>query len=177
MIHLPIDGILKRISQKNPFVLGFTTVSGARREWKDEVVKAIAGRCSDKTGRSSFVIKMREAQTELTAVHGSEPSLQTQDQASWSYLAGTALEKQRWNAQLSELLRWKQQFGLIIIDLGDAGFPELPRIGRLCDGVVVQISDPSHAQGAIDAMRKLQSCRLPILGVWSLEMGTRTTAA
>ena len=95
----------------------------------------------------------------------------------WTYFGDSKAETKAWHNQLSALPKWKKEFGLIVFDLGDVRLPTMPRIGRLCDGVVVQLLDAANSRDTIQALKGLQKDRLKILGVWSVELNAGNIAA
>lgn len=174
VVHLPIDGILKRIQRSKSFVLGVGTVGDSDPLLVRSVVSELITRCCGKTNRNAILVTVR---TPNDITSADFPSCGLYHEARWSYFDQTKTETRAWHAQLSELPRWKQEFGLIVFDLGDVGFPLMPRIGRLCDGIVVQLLDPSNSRETIQALKRLQKDRLTILGAWSVDLCLQHFAA
>ncbi len=174
IVHLPVDGILKRINRSKSFVLGVGAVGNSDPLLVRSVVSEIVTRCCGKTNRNAILVTVR---TPNDATSANIPSCGLYREARWSYFGQTKTETRAWHGQLAELPRWKQEFGLIVFDLGDVGFPLMPRIGRLCDGVVVQLLDPSNSRETIQALRRLQKDRLTILGAWSVDLCLQRFAA
>jgi len=79
------------------------------------------------------------------------------------------MEKLRWNTQLLELLRLRKEYGLILIDLGDAESQAMVRLGRLCDGVVIQMMDQVSPRTMKTVLNTLKMEQLKLLGILSLE--------
>jgi len=175
VLHLPIDGILKRIKGLKPFVLGIGTVGNSGTQWTREVVRDAVTRCRDKTGRNSILVSVRPSSHSNTSENDSSSGCFRE--VSWSYFGDSKAETKAWHAQLSDLPKWKKEFGLIVFDLGDVRFPIMPRIGRLCDGIVVQLLHAANSRDTIHALKTLQQDRLKILGVWSVELNARSIAA
>ena len=167
IVHLPIDGILKRINKSKTFVLGVGAVGESDPLLVRSVVNEIVTRCCVKTNRNAMLVTVR---TPNDVGSDDLPECSLYRNARWSYFDQTKTGTKAWYAQLAELPRWKLEFGLIVFDLGDVGFPLVPRIGRLCDGIVVQLLDPSNSRETIQALKLLQKERLMILGAWSVDL-------
>ena len=174
IVHLPIDGILKRIKGLKSYVLGIGTVGESDPSLVRTVVTDLVVRCCSKIDRKAILITVRPPQN-LKLIDSVGNALARE--ARWSFFGDTKAEKKAWHGQLAELPRWKQEFGLIVFDLGDVCFPRMTRIGRLCDGIVVQLLNPSNPRETIQAFKLLQKNRLPILGAWSVELNSRDIAA
>ena len=174
IIHLPMDGILKRIKGSKPFVLGIGTVGESDPSLVRSVVTDLVVRCCSRIDRNAILITVRPPHD--LNVNDSVGNVLVRE-ARWSYFADTKAEMKTWQAQLAELPRWKQEFGLIVFDLGDVCFPRMPQIGRLCDGIVVQLLNPSNSRETIQALRSLQKNRMTILGAWSVELSAQDIAA
>ncbi len=174
VVHLPIDGILNRISKARSFVLGIVTLGDADPSLVRSVITDTVARCSEKARRNAILITVRppnELRSHDLVENGNF------SQARWSYFDDANAGTKSWHAQLADLPRWKQEFGLIVFDLGAVCLPMMPRIGRLCDGIVVQMLDPSNSRETIQALKSLQKNRLTILGAWSVELNSRNIAA
>lgn len=174
IVHLPIDGILKRIQGSKSYVLGIGTVGESDPSLVRAVVTDLVVRCSSKIDRNAILITVRPPQD--LNVNDSVGNALARE-ARWSFFGDTKAENKAWHEQLAELPRWKQEFGLIVFDLGDVCFPRMTQIGRLCDGIVVQLLNPSNPRETIQAFKLLQKNRLPILGAWSIELNSRDIAA
>ena len=174
IVHLPIDGILKRIKRSKSYVLGIGTVGDSDPSLVRSVVTDLVVRSCSKIDRNAILITVRPPQ-----VLNPNDSLGNAlvHEARWFYFGNTKAEMTAWHTQLAELPRWKQEFGLIVFDLGDVCFPRMPQIGRLCDGIVVQLLNPSNSRETIQALKSLQKNRLTILGAWSVELSARNIAA
>ena len=175
VLHLPIDGILKKIKVLKPCVLGIGTVGRSETQWSRQVVRDAVSRCCDKTGRNAILVSVRPSGFSDTSEN--EHQISTFREVSWTYFGDSKAETKAWHAQLSELPKWKKEFGLIVFDLGDVRLPTMPRIGRLCDGIVVQLLNAANSRETIQALKGLQKDRLKILGVWSVELNARSNAA
>ncbi len=174
VVHLPIDGILNRINKAPSFVLGIGTVGDADPYLVRSVISGTVARCSEKAHRNAMLITVRPL-NELQLHDWNGNGLF--HVAKWSYFEETKVGTKLWHTQLADLPRWKQEFGLIVFDLGAVDLPMMPRIGRLCDGIVVQMFDPPNSRQTIQALKSLQKNRLTIFGVWSVESNSRYTAA
>ena len=174
IVHLPIDGILKRIQRSKSYVLGIGTVGESDPPLVRSVVTDLVVRCCSKIDRNAILITVRPPQ-DLSLNDSIGNALV--HEARWSYTGDTKAEMKTWHRQLAELPRWKQEFGLIVFDFGDVCFPSMPQIGRLCDGIVVQLLNPSNSRETIQALKSLQKNRLTILGAWSVELSARNIAA
>ena len=173
-IHLPIDGILNRITKVKSFVLGIGTVGNSEASVVRSLVTDIVERCCGKTQRKAILVTIRPNNSPRP-----EDMLQPASfrETLWSYMGNSRSETKLWHAQLAELPLWKKDFGLIVLDLGDVRLPMMPRVGRLCDGIVVQMLNPSNARESIQALKMLQKEQLPILGAWSVDFSARELAA
>lgn len=173
-IHLPIDGILNRITKTKSFVLGIGTVGNSEASVVRSLVTDIVDRCCGKTQRKAILVTIRPNNSPRP-----EEMLQPASfrETLWSYMGNSQSETKLWHAQLAELPLWKKDFGLIVLDLGDVRLPMMPRVGRLCDGIVVQMLNPSNARESIQALKMLQKEQLPILGAWSVDFSARELAA
>ena len=174
IVHLPIDAILKQIKKAKSFVLGIGSVGESHPMSVRSVVTDLVARCCMKTDRNGMLVTVRSSRDIL--LHDSFQNALVRE-TRWSYLGDTKADMQAWHAQLAELPGWKQEFGLIVFDLGDMRFPKMQRIGRLCDGIVVQMLNPSDSRETIQALKSLQKDRLKILGAWSVELNRRNQAA
>ena len=174
IVHLPIDGILKQIKRVKSFVLGIGSVGESGPILARSAVTDLVARCCMKIDRKGILVTVRSSHDILP--HDSFRNALVHE-ASWSYFCDTKADMKAWHAQLAELPVWKQEFGLIVFDLGDMRFPMMPRIGRLCDGIVVQMLNPSDSRDTIHALKLLQKERLKILGAWSVELSKRNQAA
>ena len=174
IVHLPIDGILNRIKKAKRFVLGIGTVGAVDGSVVRNLVTDIVDRCCDKTQRKAILVTIRPAEDGRPKVLREKASF---TEVQWSYMGNSKPETKLWHSQLAQLPLWKKEFGLIVFDLGDVCLPMMPRVGRLCDGIVVQMLNPSNTRESIQALRSLQKERLPILGAWSVDFSVRELAA
>ncbi len=174
VLHLPVDGILNRISKAQSFVLGIGTVGDADPTLVRSVITGTVARCSEKARRNAILITVRPPNDLCSHERVENVNFR---EARWSYFADANAGTKSWHAQLADLPRWKQEFGLIVFDLGATCLPMMPRIGRLCDGIVVQMLDPSNSRETIQALKSLRKNRLTILGAWSVELNSRNIAA
>lgn len=174
IVHLPIDGILTRIKKAKRFVLGIGTVGAVDGSVVRNLVTDIVDRCCDKTQRKAILVTIRPAEDGHPKVLREEASF---TETQWSYMGNSKPEIKLWHSQLAQLPFWKKEFGLVVFDLGDVCLPMMPRVGRLCDGIVVQMLNPSNTRQSIQALRSLQKERLPILGAWTVDFRVRELAA
>lgn len=174
IVHLPIDGILNRLKKAKRFVLGIGTVGAVDGSVVRNLVTDIVDRCCDKTQRKAILVTIRPTEDGRPKVLREKASF---TEAQWSYMGNSKPETKLWHSQLAQLPLWKKEFGLIVFDLGDVCLPMMPRVGRLCDGIVVQMLNPSNTRESIQAIRSLQKERLPILGAWSVDFSMRELAA
>jgi hypothetical protein len=175
VLHLPIDGILKKIKGLKPFVLGIGTVGKSEPQWTRQVVRDAVNRCCDKTGRKAILVTVRPSGYSDGSVNAT--TIERIREVSWTYFGDSKVETKAWHSQLADLPKWRKDFGLIVFDLGDVRLPTMPRIGRLCDGIVVQLLNAADSRETIQALKSLQNDRLKILGVWSVELNARSIAA
>jgi hypothetical protein len=175
VVHLPIDGILKKLKGLKSFVLGIGTVGKSETQWSRQVVRDTVSRCCEKTGRNAVLVSIRSPEHSKNG----ETDFQSDmfREVCWTYFGDSKADTKAWHAQLSDLPKWKKEFGLIIFDLGDVRLPTMPRIGRLCDGIVVQLLNAANSRDTIQALKGLQKNRLKILGVWSVELNAGSIAA
>lgn len=174
IFHLPIDGILKQIKRSKSFVLGIGADGDPDSLLVRSVVSDIVTRCCGATDRNAILVTVRPP-NDPTSIDF--PKCSTYREASWSYFGQAKTDTKSWHAQLAELPGWKQEFGLIVFDLGDVSYPFMPRIGRLCDGIVVQLLNPSNSRRTIRALKLIQKDRLTLLGAWSVELCSQHSAA
>ena len=174
IVHLPIDGILKRMAKVKSFVLGVGTVGDFETPVVRHLVTDIVERCCSKTQRNGLLVTIRPS--DFPCPNGPVESVSFRE-AHWTYMGVGKLETKLWHSQLAELPLWKKDFGLIVFDLGDVCLPMMPRVGRLCDGIVVQMLNPANSRDSIKALRSLQKERLPILGAWSVDFAEKELAA
>ena len=174
ILHLPMDGILKSINRSKSFVLGIGSVGDPDPLLVRSIVVDLVARCCAKTDRNAILVTVRPP-NDLSSID--VPMCDLVREVRWSYFGQSKMETKSWHAQLAELPRWKQEFGLIVFDLGDVCYPIMPRIGRLCDGIVVQLLNPSNSRETIQALKLLQKDRLAILGAWSVELSSQGFAA
>jgi len=172
--HLPIDGLLKRMHRSKSFVLGIGSIGKADPQLVRSIVNELVTRCSMKTDRKAILVSIVAPGSVVTQSPLSNGNYQ---EAIWTYYGHAKADTKTWHAQLGALPRWKQEFGLIVLDLGDASAPPMPRIGRLCDGVVLQLFNSNSSRETIRALKSLQSESLPFLGAWSVGINARRLAA
>lgn len=177
VVHLPLDGLVSKMSKVNPFVLGLGCIGQRDRELLQDIAEEIALGCADKSGRNAVVIRIRQEnapeghrQAEQTMrLETSFPSKPKLPHHLWHDFGESKMEKRRWNTQLLELLRLRKEFGLILIDLGNSESQAIIRLGRLCDGVVIQVMDQVSPKTVKTAINNLKLEQLPLLGIMSLE--------
>ncbi len=172
--HLPIDGIIKRIQRSKSFVLGIGSVGLSDLRLVRSIMIELVSRCSSKTDRKAILMSLGQPDPSIENVPSENGNLQ---QAFWTLFGESKAELKAWHAQLGTLPRWKQEFGLIVLDLGDASSPQMPRIGRLCDGVVLQLFHDIGSRATIRALKSVQKENLPMLGAWSVGLDLRKFAA
>jgi hypothetical protein len=177
IVHLPLDGLVAKMSKVNPFVLGLGCIGQRDRELLLEIADEIALGCATKSGRNAVVIRIRQENSQEVhrqaeqATH-SETSLPSKSKLPyhmWHDFGESKMEKRRWNTQLLELLRLRKEYGLILIDLGDSESQAIIRLGRLCDGVVIQVMDQVSPKTVKTAINNFKLEQLPLLGIMSLE--------
>ena len=172
--HLPIDGLLKRICRAKSFVLGIGSLGSPEPKLARSIVNELATRCATKSDRRAIVVSFEEESPLVM-----EPLLKGSpfDEAVWIGYGQSKADTKAWHAQLGDLLRWKQEFGLIVLNFGDANSPQTLRIGRLCDGVGLHLFNSVSSRESIRAMKSLQKESLPIIGAWSVGIADRKLAA
>ena len=177
IVHLPLDGLVAKMSKVNPFVLGLGCIGQRDRELLLEIADEIALGCAAKSGRNAVVIRIRqensqEVHRQAEQATPSETSLPSKSKLPyylWHDFGESKMEKRRWNTQLLELLRLRKEYGLILIDLGDSESQAIIRLGRLCDGVVIQVMDQVSPKTVKTAINNFKLEQLPLLGIMSLE--------
>ncbi len=174
IVHVPIDGILKRMAKAKSFVLGVGTVGHFEAPVVRNLVTDIVERCLSKTKRNALLVTIRP--DDFSGFKDPVQSVSFRE-AHWTYKSGSKPETKLWHSQLAALPLWKKDFGLIVFDLGDACLPMMPRVGRLCDGIVIHMLSPANSRDSIKALRSLQKERLPILGAWSVDFSASVQAA
>ncbi len=172
--HLPIDGILKRLHRSKSFVLGIGSIGLSDPSLVRSIVIDLVKRCSSKTDRKALLVTTRQVGSEDAEVPIESDLYQ---EAAWTFFGESKADTKAWHAQLGALPRWKQEFGLIVVDLGDTSSPQMLRIGRLCDGIGVQLFNSTNSRETIRALASFQKEKLPILGVWSVGTTSRKLAA
>jgi hypothetical protein len=177
LVQLPVDEIIASILKTKPYLLGLGTTGFCDHALVERIVADVALRCGQKTSRNTLVVRLRSGTPEHDIaiskglVHDGSFA-----QIHWSGFGESQEEKRRWNGQLANLLEWKKEFGLILFDLGDAGSPAMSRMGRLCNGIVIQMHPASDARSTIQVLKNLQSQRIKIIGAWALEHHPRSLA-
>lgn len=183
IVHLPMDGIVSKMSKVNPFVLGLGCLGKRDPGLLEAIADELAMGCGAKSGRDSVLIRIRQkSQTgegNVTAnAKDSTPTPQSAIPQSpvrklpvhiWHDFGESKMDKLQWNTQLLELLRLRKEFGLILIDLGDAESQAMVRLGRLCDGVVIQMMNHVNPRQAKSAIHHLKQEQLRLLGLLSLD--------
>ncbi len=177
IVHLPLDGLVAKMAKVNPFVLGLGCIGQRDRELLVEIADEIALGCAAKSGRNAVVIRIRQenaqdVQRQVEQATPSETSLPGKSKLPyhlWHDFGESKMEKRRWNTQLLELLRLRKEYGLILIDLGDSESQAIIRLGRLCDGVVIQVMDQVSPKTVKTAIHHFKLEQLPLLGIMSLE--------
>lgn len=178
IVHLPLDGIVSKMTKVNPFVLGLGCIGQRDQELLGEISDQIALGCASKSGRHAVVIRIRQEGNEVNRM-GSARSETASSFVNhretmtphhvWHDFGESKMEKLRWNTQLLELLRLRKEYGLILIDLGDAESQAMVRLGRLCDGVVIQMMDQVSPRTMKTVLNTLKMEQLKLLGILSLE--------
>jgi hypothetical protein len=177
IVHLPLDGLVAKMAKVNPFVLGLGCIGQRDRELLLQIADEIALGCAAKSGRNAVVIRIRqesapEVHRKVEQTARSETSFPSKPKLPyhlWHDFGESKMEKRRWNTQLLELLRLRKEFGLILIDLGDSESQAIIRLGRLCDGVVIQVMDQVSPKTVKTAINNFKLEQLPLLGIMSLE--------
>ena len=177
IVHLPLDGLVSKMSKVNPFVLGLGCIGQRDPELLQKIADEIALGCAAKSGRNAVVIRIRQADNQevhrsteqVTPFESSFSSKSKLPHHLWHDFGESKMEKRRWNTQLLELLRLRKEFGLILIDLGDSESQAIIRLGRLCDGVVIQVMDQASPKTVKTAINHFKLEQLPLLGIMSLE--------
>lgn len=177
IVHLPLDGLASKMSKVNPFVLGLGCIGQRDPELFQEIADEIALGCAAKAGRNAVVIRIRqennqEGHRQTERVTPSESSVHRKSKLPhhlWHDFGESKMEKRRWNTQLLELLRLRKEFGLILIDLGNSESQAIIRLGRLCDGVVIQVMDQVSPKTVKTAINNFKLEQLHLLGIMSLE--------
>ena len=177
LVHLPVDEIIASILKTKPYMLGLGTTGFCDHALVERIVSDVALRCGQKTNRNTLVVRLRSGSPEHEiAISKGLVQNGAYAQVHWAGFGDSKEEKRRWNCQLADLLEWKQEFGLILFDLGDAGSPAMSRMGRLCNGVVIQMLATSDARSTIQILKNLQNQRIKIIGAWAIEHLPRSLA-
>ena len=178
VVHLPIDPILKRLQRVKSFVLGVGSIGGDDFSLKQSIVRSLVSRCSEKTERKAILVSIEPTnRLNLNDVEiGAKAANDGYQTAVWTALSDDKSDSKSWHTQLGDLPRWKQEFGLIVFDLGNVASPQMLRVGRLCDGIVVQLHNPNDSRVTIQAMKSLTQENLPILGAWSVGLSYQKLA-
>jgi hypothetical protein len=177
LVHLPVDEIIASILKTKPYMLGLGTTGFCDHALVERIVSDVALRCGQKTSRNTLVVRLRSGTPEHEiAISKGLVQDGAYAQVHWAGFGDSKEEKRRWNCQLADLLEWKQEFGLILFDLGDAGSPAMSRMGRLCNGIVIQMLATSDARSTIQILKNLQNQRIKIIGAWAIEHLPRSLA-
>jgi len=177
-IHFPIDGIVSRIQKTTPYLLGVGTTGAGSELLQERLLADLAVRCSVKTDRNALVIGFETGTDRGSAGEFSQPTeIVGYHQVRWYGPGKSKADAKRWNSQLADLLTWKQEFGMILFDLGDASQSLTGRLGRLCDGIVILLQESTQSRESIRVLKSLQAQRMPILGAWTLEQRVVNRAA
>lgn len=185
IVHLPVDGILKQIKKSNPYVLGMVTVGNIHDTQVSDsiaithqIVSQLADRLHQKTDRATLVIRVQPKPLVADHLEKRPPTAHSHHFiTNWIDFDDSKVEKQKWYSQISDLTTWKQEFGLIVLDLGNAGSPSVGKLGRLCDGVVGQVLGLGKSKSTLRQLKSLNTHRLQLLGVWSMESASIAEAA
>ncbi len=172
--HLPIDGIVKRIQRSKSFVLGIGSIGLSDPRLVRSILIELVSRCSTRIDKKAILVTLGQSDPDLEGVQAENCNFQ---RAFWTFFGKSKADLKAWHAQLGALPRWKQEFGLIVMDLGDVSSQEMPKIGRLCDGVVLQIFNSIGSQETIRALKSFQKENLHVLGAWSVGLDTRKSVA
>jgi len=186
-LHLPIDSILPIIRKSNPYLLGFAIVGNDDRTVLDEIVQDLSNRLCEKTDRKTLVIRVRP--THLTSDDAcvadrsgfQDVRMPTGDrsysESRWRWYGDSKTDKILWNRQLAAIPGWCQEYGIILFDLGEVSSPTVARVGKLCNGIVVQLLTSSNPKETIRTLKRLKDSRLNLLGVWSVEQNQQKQVA
>lgn len=177
LVQLPVDEIIASILKTKPYLLGLGTTGFCDQSLVERIVSDVALRCGQKTSRNTLVVRLRSG-TPAHEIAISKGLVHDGDyaQVHWAGFGDSQEEKRRWNCQLANLLEWKKEFGLILFDLGDAGSAVMSRMGRLCNGIVIQMHPATDARSTIQVLKNLQNQRIKIIGAWALEHHPRSLA-
>jgi hypothetical protein len=165
---LPVEGIVKQIRRHKPYLLGLGTLGVVASEALAEVVSTFADRLVQRTARKTLVIQIRDHQKVVPDPSGWPVACSEHFQATWNIYRDDKVARQQWYGQLAQLTHWRQQFGLILLDLGAPDSTDFARLGRLCHGLVLQLHQSAAGRPVIQSIKRLQSSQSKVLGVWSI---------
>ena len=165
-LHFPIDGIVKQVRRKSPYFLGIGTVDGLNTSVSREVILQFVDQLSQGSKRNTLVIRVRK-NAELPA--NDEPTpCSSHSLVDWQGYGESKMEKKVWYAQLASLPSWRHAFGLILLDMGGVESPTFERLGRLCDGLILQLAESANSRPLIQKLKRIQTNHSNIIGVWSV---------
>jgi hypothetical protein len=168
LVHLPIDGVLTFIQKRKPCMLGLGCCGGMDQVLKTTLANELAARLSDKLDRKTLLVHVLDSGSdEVAKPLASEGKLKV-SHLMWHSFEESKQGKATWNNQLARLVIQKRDYELIVFDLGDASSDTMLRMGRLCDGVLIQFSSKKETRQTIETLKSLKNNQLPILGAWSI---------
>lgn len=181
--EVPIDSIVREMKRGRNYTLGLGRATPLADEISNLWPSRVACSLHDKTHRSTLLVETQPADP-LQPADGSESSHESMidrdlKTVPWSISCDPAPSGPAWNRQslkeLGAFPKWKEQYPLIVLHLGQLDSIAFAMLGRLCDGIALA-ADMSRTQGT--SLRQLsrslrhhqaQGCRL--LGMWSVEIG------
>jgi hypothetical protein len=175
ILHLPLDGILAKLQKTRPYLLGFARSGPENTSLENQIVREVALRCASKTDRKTLVVHIAISNSkaarfvplpEYTEQGYTEQGL---TMVRWESFGESKQEKLLWNTQLAQLIQYRQEYGLIVLDLGDVQSELLFRMGRLCDGILIQLLDNFSELALKKSMQRIQHEQLKVIGVMSLD--------
>ncbi|MEQ1827076.1 MAG: hypothetical protein ABL921_14070 [Pirellula sp.] len=181
VIQFPIEKLVPKIIKSSTFVLGLGTLGTCNYVSHERLIVQLVKECVRSTNRRVMLIQFAAdsaaPRPECDDLPAESPTIDGIDRTVW-YLPGESKsDKLRWNRQLAQMVELHEEYGLIVLELGDLGMGVLPRSSRLCDGIVIQMLESLTERETIRALKTIRVENLPVLGAWSLTLGSKAVAA
>lgn len=174
---MPLDGLTRLWKRDACYTLGVATIAPIESSL-GRCGRDLAVRCADRSGkRTLFLDAPRRSARDGNAAQMPVAGLDLEERT-WSCLSDAmdarGMDFRRAMAELAEFPRLKQDYGLIVVSLGDIGSQSIARVGKLCDGIVL-FFEPAlgglpdwkrQMRDATPQIRSHQAEGLCFVGVW-----------
>lgn len=171
---IPIEGLVRDMKRGRCYTLGLASAYSASDRMPCDWVASVARKCIEKTERTAVLIR-----TQDTASSSCTPSADTNCDSGMACVQWTPWHEplnihspvgRTIRSELASLPQWRQQFSLVVLELGDVRGQSFSGLGKLCDGIgLVASPTSSHAiQELSRSLRRHQADGIRVIGLWTL---------